>query len=53
MPVSLKKEGFVLDYNITIKYDLLDFIKKTITLNYDNQPAVIGAELDYISSGFL
>jgi len=43
------------DYNITIKYDLpWDFyIKTEFTLNYDNQPAVTGTEVDYIfSSGF-
>jgi hypothetical protein len=43
------------DYDITIKYDLpWDFyIKTEFTLNYDNQPAVSGTELDYIfTSGF-
>ena len=43
------------DYDITIKYDLpWDFyIKAAFTLNYDNQPAVSGAQLDYIfTSGF-
>ncbi|MDX5584921.1 MAG: DUF481 domain-containing protein [Aureibaculum sp.] len=43
------------DYNITVKYDLpWDFyIKTEFTLNYDNQPAVTGTELDYIvTSGF-
>lgn len=43
------------DYDITIKYDLpWDFyIKTEFTVNYDNQPAVSGNELDYIfTSGF-
>ncbi|MCJ7465341.1 MAG: DUF481 domain-containing protein [Maribacter sp.] len=46
---------FRLDYHITLKYDLpWDFyIKTEFTLNYDNQPAVSGTDLDYIfSSGF-
>jgi len=53
---SLSEKGRVrTDYNISIKYDLSrDFyIKTEFTLNYDNQPAVIGAELDHIfTSGF-
>jgi hypothetical protein len=53
---SLSEKGRLrTDYNITIKYDLpWDFyIKTEFTSNYDNQPAVIGAELDYIfTSGF-
>jgi len=43
------------DYDITIKYDLpWDFYIKTgFSLNYDNQPAVRGTEVDYIfNSGF-
>ena len=43
------------DYDITLKYDLpWDFyIKTEFTVNYDNQPAVSGNELDYIfTSGF-
>jgi hypothetical protein len=54
--VSLSEKGRVrTDYNITIKYDLpWDFyIKTEFTLNYDNQPAVSGTQLDYIfTSGF-
>jgi hypothetical protein len=53
---SLSERGRIrTDYNITIKYDLpWDFyIKTELTLNYDNQSAVIGSELDYIfTSGF-
>lgn len=53
---SLSEKGRVrLDYNIRIKYDLpLDFyIKSEFTLNFDNQPATSGSELDYIfTSGF-
>lgn len=53
---SLSESGRVrLDYNIRIKYDLpLDFyIKTEFTLNYDNQPANSGSELDYIlTTGF-
>jgi putative salt-induced outer membrane protein YdiY len=44
-----------LDYNLNLKYDLpLDFyIKLGFTLNYDNQPADEGNEIDYIfTSGF-
>ena len=43
------------DYDIIIKYDLpWDFYIKTgFSLNYDNQPAVKGTEVDYIfTSGF-
>jgi putative salt-induced outer membrane protein YdiY len=43
------------DYDITLKYDLpLDlYIKLGFTLNFDNQPAIIGNEVDYIfTSGF-
>jgi len=53
---SLSEKGRVrTDYVITIKYDLpWDFyIKTEFTLNYDNQPAISGAQLDYIfTSGF-
>lgn len=50
-----EKGRFRLDYDISIKYDLpWDFyIKTEFTLNYDNQPAVSGTDLDYIfTSGF-
>lgn len=54
--LSLSEKGRVrTDYDITIKYDLpWDFyIKTAFTLNYDNQPAISGAQLDYIfTSGF-
>jgi len=54
--LSLSEKGRVrTDYDITIKYDLpWDFyIKSAFTLNYDNQPAVSGTQLDYIfTSGF-
>ncbi|TNJ42518.1 DUF481 domain-containing protein [Tamlana fucoidanivorans] len=43
------------DYNLTLKYDLpLDFyLKLGFTLNYDNQPAVVGNDTDYnITTGF-
>jgi len=46
---------FRLDYDITVKYDLPwnFYIKTQFTLNYDNQPAVSGTDLDYIfTSGF-
>ena len=53
---SLSEKGRIrTDYDITIKYDLpWDFyIKTEFTINYDNQPAVSGTELDYIfTSGF-
>jgi len=54
--VSLTEKGRIrTDYDITVKYDLpWDFyIKAGFTLNYDNQPAVSGTDLDYIfTSGF-
>ena len=43
------------DYNLTLKYDLpRDFyIKMGFTLNFDNQPAIVGNDFDYIfTSGF-
>jgi hypothetical protein len=53
---SLSEKGrFRLDYNFVLKYDLpYDFyIKAEFTLNYDNQPAVVGSFTDYVfSSGF-
>jgi len=53
---SLSESGrFRLDYNLALKYDLpWDFyIKMDFALNYDNQPAVIGNDFDYIfNSGF-
>ncbi len=53
---SLSEKGrFRSDYDITLKYDLpLDFyIKFGFTLNYDNQPAIVGNDFDYIfNSGF-
>ncbi len=48
---SLSESGrFRTDYNLTLKYDLpLDFyIKGSLTINYDNQPAIEGNDLDYI-----
>lgn len=50
-----EKGRFRSDYDITLKYDLpLDFyIKLGFTLNYDNQPAIVGNDFDYIfNSGF-
>jgi len=53
---SLSESGrFRLDYNLALKYDLpWDFyIKMDFALNYDNQPAVVGNDFDYIfNSGF-
>ena len=53
---SLSESGrFRLDYNLGLKYDLpWDFyIKMDFSVNYDNQPAVIGNDFDYIfNSGF-
>ncbi len=53
---SLSESGrFRLDYNLDLKYDLpWDFyIKMTFAVNYDNQPAVVGNDFDYIfNSGF-
>lgn len=50
-----EKNRFRLDYNLVFKYDLpWDFYVKTeFNLNYDNQPAATGNEIDYIlNSGF-
>ena len=53
---SLSENGrFRTDFNLTLKYDLpYDFyIKLGLSLNYDNQPAIDGSDLDYVlSSGF-
>jgi len=53
---SLSESGrFRLDYNLKLKYDLpWDFyVKMDFALNYDNQPAVVGNDFDYIfNSGF-
>ena len=50
-----EKERNRADYDITLKYDLPSdfYIKLGFTLNYDNQPAIVGNEIDYIfTSGF-
>ena len=50
-----ESKRFRLDYNLIFKYDLpWDFyIKTEFNLNYDNQPAAAGNEIDYIlNSGF-
>ncbi len=50
-----ESKRFRLDYNLIFKYDLpWDFYVKTeFNLNYDNQPAATGNEIDYIlNSGF-
>jgi len=50
-----ENKRFRLDYSFVIKYDLpWDFyIKTDFNINYDNQPAAIGNEFDYIlNSGF-
>ncbi|MGK0323849.1 MAG: hypothetical protein ACJARX_001200 [Psychroserpens sp.] len=53
---SISESGrFRTDYNLSLKYDLpLDFyIKLGFTLNYDNKPAIVGNDVDYIfTSGF-
>jgi len=54
-PSLSENKRFRLDYNLDLKYDLpLDFyIKLDFALNYDNQPAIDGNEIDYIfNSGF-
>ena len=54
-PSLSEKKRFRIDYNFTLKYDLpLDFyVKGTLNLNYDNQPAIKGNDLDYVfSTGF-
>jgi len=54
-PSLSESKRFRLDYDLNLKYDLpLDFyIKLGFTLNYDNQPAAEGNEIDYIfTSGF-
>jgi len=50
-----ESKRFRLDYSLDLKYDLpLDFyIKFDFSLNYDNQPAIEGNDIDYIfNSGF-
>ncbi len=50
-----ESKRFRLDYSLVFKYDLpWDFyIKTEFNLNYDNQPAAVGNEFDYIlNSGF-
>lgn len=53
---SLSERGRIrTDYDLTLKYDLpRDFyIKMGFTLNFDNQPAIVGNDFDYIfTSGF-
>ena len=53
---SISEDGrFRTDYNIKLKYDLpLDFyISAGLTFNYDNQPAIVGNQFDYIvTTGF-
>ncbi len=54
-PSLSEKDRLRTDYNLTLKYDLpLDFyVKMEFDFNYDNQPAVMGKETDYIfSTGF-
>lgn len=54
-PSSSEKGRFRTDYNSTLKYDLpIDFhIKSGFFLNYDNQSAISGNDLDNVfSSGF-
>jgi hypothetical protein len=55
LPSLSEKGRFRTDFDITLKYDLpYDFYIKTgFTLNFDNQPAIVGNEFDYIfTSGF-
>lgn len=50
---GLSESGrFRTDYDLTFKYNLpLDlYVKMGFTLNYDNQPAVEGADYDYVFS---
>jgi len=53
---SLSERGRVrVDYDMVLKYDLpLDFyVKLGFTLNFDNQPAIMGNDVDYIfTTGF-
>lgn len=53
---SLSERGRVrVDYDLTFKYDLpFDFyIKMGYTINFDNQPVIVGNDYDYIfTSGF-
>ena len=47
---SLSEKGrFRTDFNITSKYTIISdfYVKLGFTLNYDNQPAVSGTEMDY------
>ncbi len=53
---SLSEKGRVrTDFDLNLKYDMpLDFyLKLGFTLNFDNQPAIVGNDIDYIfTSGF-
>jgi hypothetical protein len=54
-PSLTEDKRFRTDLSLNLKYDLpLDFyIKTSLTLNYDNQPAISGNETDYVwSLGF-
>ncbi len=49
-PSLTEKKRFRSDFKIDAKYEFLDdfYIKFNLTLNYDNQPAVVGKETDYV-----
>lgn len=53
---SLSEKGRIrTDYDLTLKYDLpLDlYFKVGFTFNYDNQPAIVGNDFDFVfTSGF-
>ena len=55
LPSITESGRFRTDYDIKLKYDLpLDFyISAGLTFNYDNQPAIVGNQFDYIvTTGF-
>ncbi len=54
-PSLTESKRYRVDYDLTLKYDLpLNlYIKLGFNFNYDNQPAIVGNEFDYIiNSGF-
>jgi len=49
-PSITESKRFRSDFNFNLKYDFLNdfYIKLSLSLNYDNQPAVAGKETDYV-----
>ncbi len=55
LPSLSEQERFRIDYNFKIKYKIIKdfYISAGLTINYDNQPATIGQDFDYVvNTGF-